>query len=125
MAKFWANNQGVIITLLPTWEAEQQQPATPSGGVYSLQFDELTNSAVISAFDANGNQFSMPGGTLTQTVGGVAASVTINPAGAFYSSFLNYAALLSKLAGGQYVPTTQEMQQIAAAAFRAAGFAGV
>ena len=126
MARFDADGSGVILKLVPSVAAESSgfQNATAPGTVYQTHFDEATNGGILASYQANASQWSMPGGTLTQTPsGGQSQAATINPPTPFYSAFLNSHSIMARLNGGQYAPTQEELAQIAAAAFRANGFA--
>lgn len=118
MALFRSNAQGEIIQFFATYAAEKQfGGSVPSGAVYSLQFDESTNSGLVSAYNANSSQFRMDGGTLTQN--DVAA--TINPDGLFYAAFRNRADMLSKINETNDPFTREEVARFAAVSFRIAG----
>ncbi len=126
MARFDANGSGTILKLVANVAAESSafQNAPATGTVFQIHFDEATNAGILTSYAANTSQWSMPGGTLTQTPsGGNPVAATINPPTPFYSAFLNSASIMSRLNGGQYAPTQEELAQIAAAAFRANGFA--
>lgn len=117
MARFDADTNGSIIKFVPGYlqEANVAFGAKPPGTVYSLQFDEATNAGLITAYQANTTQFTMPGGTLTQTPpSGPSQVATVNPPSPFYDGFLRSAEILARLSGDQLA--------IAAAAFRANSF---
>ena len=124
MARFDGDANGTILKVVPNYgnELHPTLGSVPEGRVYVLQLDEVTNAGILAAYTANPSQFAMPGGTLTQTVGGVSQAATINPPTPFYAAFQNSAAIMARLNGGQYAPTQEELSQIAAAAFRANGF---
>lgn len=125
MARFDANGTGTILKFCPTVEIERNPllGGSPAAGrVYTLHFDEVTNAGIVTAYQANPSQFTMPGGTLIQTPsGGSPAEATINPPSPYYSAFLNAEEIMARLNGGQYAPTQEELSQIAAAAFRGIG----
>ena len=97
MAKIYADTDGVIIRFLATLAQEHQYPDPPAGTVWTLAFDENTNQGIVTAYGTNSNQFTMPGGTLTQTVAGVPAVVAINPPGLAYLDRDAIATGLAKL----------------------------
>ena len=116
MARFDADTNGAIIKLVATStdELSPLQGSVPANRVYFLQFDEKTNAGLIQSYQNNPSQFTMPGGTLTQTPpSGPSAEVTVNPPGPYYDGFLRAGEILSHLSGDQAA--------IAAAAFRANG----
>lgn len=125
MARFDADGNGTILKFVPSVGAEKVPilGAPAPDRVFYLQFDEETNPALVTAYQGNPSQWSLPGGTLTQTVAGQPTPATVNPPSTFYKAFLNAAGILSRLNGGQYAPTQEELSQIAAAAFRAIGYA--
>lgn len=125
MARFDANGSGTILKFCPTVEIEKNPflGGTPAvGRVYTLHFDEETNSSLVTAYQGASSEFSMPGGTLVQTPsGGSPVPATINQPSPYYAAFLNSAEIMARLNGGQYAPTQEELSQIAAAAFRGIG----
>lgn len=117
MARVDADTNGSILKVIIDISSEKHPSigATLPGTVYSKQFDEVTNQSFLTSYAANPNQFTMPGGTLTQTPpSGPSQVVTINPPSPYYYAYLNSQDILSRLSGDQAA--------IAAAAFRANGF---
>lgn len=117
MARFRALANGDIVQFLGTYEQEKTVQAPP-GTTYQLQFDESTNAGLIAAYQQNGNQFRMDGGTLTQND----VPATINPDSLFYAAFRDRANMLSKAAETADPFTREEVARILAVTFRLAGF---
>lgn len=119
MAIFRANVSGVIIQFVSTYQAEAAPiNAAPAGTAYAVRFDEVTNPGLVAAYGANAGAFTMPGGTLCQDD----TPVTINPPAAFYAGVVDAAGILQKAnSGTPHNWTTEEIDRIAAVAFRGAG----
>jgi hypothetical protein len=123
--RIYADGSGNIVQTLPTWQKEQAQdlglptaPTKPANVIYTLQLDETTNVGLAATVIAppSGTTFSMPGGTLTQTAGGVSGAAVIAPDAGNYYMFRNGQALEQSLAGG--VPLTPEQEGLLLQAFR-------
>lgn len=116
MAKFYANIAGDILRLDGSRLVERSA-TPPAGTAYTLQFDEETNTGLITAYQSNAAQFRMDGGTLTQN----GTPATVNPDGLIYAAFRDRIALLAKARETTDPFTRQEVALILGLAFRANG----
>lgn len=117
MARFFADTSGQIIAFRQSIEHEESPDNVndpPVGTVYSLQFDEKTNSGLLTDYEENSQAFLMAGGTLTKN----GTIVTINPDTAAYAGFRNWEAFLIKLNSTNDPITREEFAQSLSLLFR-------
>ena len=111
MAKFFADVNGAILRFAVT-PFELGLP-DPAGTVWRLEFDGNTNGGLVAAYNTSpGGPFTMPGGTLTQTVLGVPTAVTINAPGLAFTDRELIAAGLAKLFDSADNLSTAEQQAL-------------
>lgn len=116
MARFFADAAGQIIAFRRSIGDEESPDYNdpPAGTVYSLQFDEKTNTGIITDYNQNTQAFAMVGGTLTKD----GTIVTVNPDTAAYAGFRNWRPFLVKLNSTNDPITREEFAQALSLLFR-------
>ena len=110
MAKIYADTAGAIIRFLASEEEERAWPNPPAGTVYTVDFDEDTNGAVVDALTRFFDEHDCVGGVLHRN----GQVVTIAPPSAEYTDRQQLATYWTNLAAYLALNNPTNAQSVAA-----------